>query len=64
MLPVCCACPQEHMEARIRALEACLDARVVTVINRAGVEEVGPAAAVVCAYKPGGASMEEVGASW
>lgn len=31
---------QEHMEARIRVLEANLDARVVTVVNRASVEEV------------------------
>jgi len=29
------------MEARIRVLEANLDARVVTVVNRASVEEVG-----------------------
>jgi hypothetical protein len=29
------------MEARIRELEARLDARVVTVVNRASVEEVG-----------------------
>ena len=32
---------QECIEARIRALEANLDARVVTVVNRASVEEVG-----------------------
>lgn len=32
---------QEHMEARIRTLEANLDAKVVTVVNRASVEEVG-----------------------
>lgn len=29
------------MEARIRTLEANLDAKVVTVVNRASVEEVG-----------------------
>lgn len=32
---------QEDLEARIRVLEANLDARVVTVVNRASVEEVG-----------------------
>ena len=31
---------QAHMEAGIRQLEANLDARVVTVVNRASVEEV------------------------
>lgn len=36
------------MEARIRVLEANLDARVVTVVNRASVEEVGGWGVCVC----------------
>ncbi|KAL4418837.1 hypothetical protein ABPG77_001500 [Micractinium sp. CCAP 211/92] len=44
---------QEHMEARIRVLEANLDAKVVTVVNRASVEEVAsPPKLRILAYPP------------